>query len=105
MARSIMIVFNPPSSESLAAILNMKMEGVRTVIRRLHSIFIVLDSGSEPIQICHKLVADYLRDDNRCRDKKFHDNPSILHLELGLRCRQVVNNFSRGTYASYLYML
>jgi NACHT domain len=88
---SIVVVFNPLSCESLAAILDMPVDKVRTSLRRLHSIFIVPDSRSMPIRVCHKSLADYLQDESRCKDTRFYINPSILHLELGLRCLRLMN--------------
>jgi hypothetical protein len=88
---SIVIVFNPLSCKTLAAILNMKVENVRTALRRLHSVIIVPYSDSKPIRICHKSVADYLQDKTRCTDPRFHIDASVLHLELGLRCLRLMN--------------
>jgi hypothetical protein len=87
----IVVVFDPLSCASLAAILGIKMIKVWTVLSPLHSIFIVPDSESKPIRICHKSLADYLQDKNRCRDARFYVNPSDLHLELGLCCLRLVN--------------
>jgi hypothetical protein len=88
---SIVVVFNPLSCASLAVILDMEVDKVGTALRRLHSIFIVPDSESKPIRICHKSLADYLEDGERCRDPRFHINSSDLHLELGLRCLRLMN--------------
>jgi WD40 repeat protein len=89
---SIVVVFNPLSCSSLEGILGMKAGRVGTALRRLHSIFIVPESEVDPIRICHKSLADYLQDENRCKDSRFYINPSVLHLELGLRCLRLMNN-------------
>jgi NACHT domain len=88
---SVVVAFDPLSCASLATILDIEMDKVGTALRRLHSIFIVSDSVSKPIRICHKSVADYLQDKTRCRNAKFYINPSDLHLELGLRCLRLMN--------------
>jgi NACHT domain len=88
---SIVVVFDPLSCESLAGILGMNVDKVGTALRRLHSIFIVPDSESKPIRMCHKSVADYFQDEKRCSDARFYINPSDLHFELGLRCLRLMN--------------
>jgi NACHT domain len=88
---SIVVVFNPLSCASLSVVLGMKMSKVWMALRPLHSIFIVPDSGSEAIRICHKSLADYLQDKIRCKDSRFYINSSVLHLELGLRCLRLMN--------------
>jgi hypothetical protein len=89
---SIVVAFNPLSCASLAAILGIKRSRAWTALSPLHSIFVIPDSESEPIQICHKSLTDYLQDEKRCADKRFYINPSVLHLELGLRCLRLMNN-------------
>jgi NACHT domain len=88
---SIVVAFDPLSCASLAAILGIKKNMVWAVLSPLHSIFIVPDSESKPIRICHKSLADYLQDMTRCKDAKFYINPSDVHLELGLRCLRLMN--------------
>jgi NACHT domain len=88
---SIVVVFNPLSCASLAAVLGIKESRVWTPLRTLHSIFIVPDSELEPIRICHKSLADYLTDGTRCTDTRFYIKPSVPHLELGLRCLRLMN--------------
>jgi NACHT domain len=88
---SIVVAFDPLSCAGLAAILGIKKNMVWAVLNPLHSIFIVPDSESMPIRICHKSLADYLQDENRCKDPRFHINSSDIHLELGLRCLRLMN--------------
>jgi NACHT domain len=88
---SIVVVFNPLSCAGLETILDIKMSRVWTVLSPLHSIFIVPESESKPIRICHKSLADYLQDKTRCTDTRFYINPSVLHLERGLRCLRLMN--------------
>jgi hypothetical protein len=89
---SIVVVFNPLSCASLAAILGMKMARVWTALRPLHSIFIVPDSGSAPIRICHKSLTNYLQDKTRCKDARFFIDSSVLHSELGQSCLWLMND-------------
>jgi hypothetical protein len=59
---SIVVTFDPLSCVSLAVILGIKKNTVWAVLSPLHSIFIIPDSESKPIRICHKSLADYLQD-------------------------------------------
>jgi WD40 repeat protein len=88
---SVVSVFNPLSCASLATMLGIQPNDVWTALRSLHSIFIIPDSESEPIRICHKSLADYFTDATRCTDARFHINPSVVHLELGIRCLRLMN--------------
>jgi hypothetical protein len=88
---SIVVGLNPLSCESLAAILEMHVDKVRTSLRRLHSVFIIPESNSKPIRICHKSFSDYLQDKTRCKDVRFYINPLDHHLQLGLCCVQMMN--------------
>jgi WD40 repeat protein len=88
---SIVVVFDPLSCASLAAIFGIKKSRVWTILSPLHSIFIVPDTESKPMRICHKSLADYLQDRTRCKDARFYVNPLHLHMELGLRCLRLMN--------------
>jgi NACHT domain len=88
---SIVSVFNPLSCAYLATILGISTDDVWIALSSLHSIFIVPDSVSDPIRICHKSLADYLTDATRCTDRRFYIKPSVLHLELGTRCLRLMN--------------
>jgi NACHT domain len=87
---SIVLAFNPLSRADLATILNIPSERVRTALHLLHSVFVVPDSKSEPIEICHKSLADYVTDPDRCNDKRFTIEPTVYHLELGTRCLELM---------------
>jgi NACHT domain len=88
---SVVLAFDPLSRASLATILGITSEDVGIALRSLHSVFIIPESKSDSIRICHKSLADYLTDGNRCTDPRFHLNPSVFHLELGIRCLQSMN--------------
>jgi NACHT domain len=88
---SVVLVFDPLSRASLGTILDIQSSDVGLALRSLHSIIIVPDSELQPIRICHKSLADYLTDPNRCKDTRFYINPSISHLKLGIRCLQLMN--------------
>jgi hypothetical protein len=83
---AIVLAVNPLSRVTLAAILNITQSQVQTAMHSLHSIFLVPDSESEPIRICHKSVADFFTSRTRCTDPRFFINPSSYHLKLGTGC-------------------
>jgi hypothetical protein len=87
---SVVLVFNPLSHASLATILGITSEDVWIALYSLHSVFIVPESKSELIRICHKSLADYHSDKTRCSDSRFYINPSVSHLELAIRCLQLM---------------
>jgi NACHT domain len=59
---SIVLAFIPLSRSSLTGILGMPSVKVLMVLRFLHSVFIVPDSASDPVRICHKSLMQYLTD-------------------------------------------
>jgi NACHT domain len=88
---SILLAFNPLSRTSLARILGISSEKVWMSLLHLHSVFVVPESDTRPIRICHKSLADFLTDAQRCRDPKFHIDVPTHHLCFGIRCLDLMN--------------
>ena len=81
---AVMVVFNPLSVKALSDLL--KVPGISTTLRSLHSLLLIPTSRDAPIQIFHKSFPDFLMDQRRCTDHQFFVNPPIHHAEILLSC-------------------
>jgi hypothetical protein len=88
---SIVLAFTPLSTASLAKILKISSERIRSIISRLHSVFIVPDSDSDDVRIFHKSFSDFITTEDRCRDKRYWISAPAHHLELGALCLELMN--------------
>jgi hypothetical protein len=70
---SVVVVFSPISCESLAIILDMKVDRIGTSLPRHHSIFLVLDCQYAPAS------SHYLQGTTQSTDTRFYINPSVHH--------------------------
>jgi hypothetical protein len=43
------------------------------------------------MHVCHKSLADFITDTNRCTEKRFHIEPSVYHWKLGMSCLKLMN--------------
>ena len=81
---AVVLVFNPLSVEVLSDLL--RVSGVSTTLRSLHSLLLVPTSEVTPVHVFHKSFPDFLMDQNRCTDHQFFINPPIHHVEISLSC-------------------
>jgi hypothetical protein len=87
---SIVLALKPLPRASLAEILEITPEIIWNMLTHLHSVLIVPESKSEPIRILHKSFADFVTDNQRCRDVRFHIDPPTYHSELGGHCLKLM---------------
>jgi hypothetical protein len=59
---------------------------VQDALDSLHAIFDVPENLSKPIQMLHLSVRDFLVDNTRCPDVRFHIDPQQMHLDLLSNC-------------------
>jgi hypothetical protein len=89
---SIVLAFTPLSCADLERILGISRSQFRVAIRSLHPVIMVPGSDQRPLQIHHKSFADFLTDSSRCTDRRFCIEPSVLHVNLGMRCLILMNS-------------
>ena len=87
---TVLLVFNPLSLRALSDLL--RVSGIPTTLRSLHSLLLVPASKDSPIQIFHKSFPDFLTDPDRCTDQQFFIDPSIHHREIVLSCLSVMRD-------------
>ena len=85
---AVLLVFNPLSSRTLSDLL--KVSGILTTLRSLHSLLLVPDVQGDPIHTFHKSFPDFLTDQKRCKDKRFFVDPTVHHAEILLLCLKLM---------------
>jgi len=81
---AVVLVFNPLSVKALSDLL--RVSGISTALRSLHSLLLVPANKDAAVQIFHKSFPDFLMNSRRCTDSQFFIDPSIHHREILLSC-------------------
>ena len=81
---AVLLVLNPLSVKALSDLL--RVSGISTALRSLHSLLLVPTSKDAAIHIFHKSFPDFLMDSRRCTEHQFFIDPSIHHREILLSC-------------------
>ena len=81
---AVVLVFNPLSAKTLSELL--RVSGISTALRSLHSLLLVPTSKDAAIHIFHKSFPDFLMDSRRCTDNQFFIDSSIHHREILFSC-------------------
>ena len=87
---AVLLVFDPLSVRALSDLL--RVPGIPTTLRSLHSLLLIPASTDAPIQIFHKSFPDFLTDPGRCTDQRFFVNPTICHREIVLSCLNMMKD-------------
>jgi len=81
---AVLLVLNPLSVKVFSDLL--RVSGISTALRSLHSLLLIPTSKDAPIRIFHKSFPDFLTDQKRCTDQRFFVDPSAHHAEIFLSC-------------------
>ena len=87
---AVLLVFNPLSTKALSELL--KVSGISTTLRSLHSLLLVPTSEAAPVCIFHKSFPDFLMDQGRCKDNRFFIDPPTHHMEALLSCLNLMRD-------------
>jgi len=87
---AITLAFNPLSRKDLSTILGIPTTLILTTLRHLHSVILIPTNETEEIRTFHKSFPDFLQDDGRCTDPRFHINPKTYHTAMTLSCLELV---------------
>ncbi|KAG6811543.1 hypothetical protein H0H92_006896 [Tricholoma furcatifolium] len=89
---SVVLAFNPIPVDELAELLDTEASSILILLRMLHAVLRVPPSNDRPITLYHKSFFDYITDDSRCINPKFHVDPSIQHCMLVNCCLRLMNS-------------
>ena len=93
---AIILAFNPLSQKEISIILGIPPTLILTTLRHLHSTILVPSDESEEIRIFHKSFPDFLQDDQRCADPRFHIDPIAHHSDMALSCLELMKKLERN---------
>ena len=85
---TVLLVFNPLSVRTLSNLI--RVPGISTTFRSLHSLLLVPEGAEDPIRAFHKSFPDFLTDPKRCKDQRFFVDPTIHHVEILLLCLKLM---------------
>jgi hypothetical protein len=87
---AIILAFNPLSRKALSTILGLSTTLISTTLCHLHSVILVPADEDQEIRIFHKSFPDFLQDDKRCTNPRFHISPATHHWLMILSCLELV---------------
>ena len=93
---AIVLAFNPLSQRELSTILGMSIALISATLRHLHSVILVPSDEAEEIRVFHKSFPDFLQDNKRCIDHRFHIDPGLHHYHMVFGCLKLVRTLKRN---------
>jgi hypothetical protein len=93
---AIVLAFVPLSRRELSRILCIPTSIIRTTLRHLHSVVLVPDDETKEIRVFHKSFPDFLQDEERCTDPRFHIDSADHHGDVVLGCLKLVKVVGRN---------
>jgi len=91
---TVVLLFDRLEPESLERLLSLEEGTVRWMLRDLHSIAIVPNTGAGPIRLMHPSFHDFLVDIDRCIDVNFVVDAGRQHTLLAEHCLRVLQSLT-----------
>ncbi|KAF9786248.1 hypothetical protein BJ322DRAFT_1020328 [Thelephora terrestris] len=89
---AVILVANPLSPSTIAAILGFDITYISTLLSSMHSLLILQENVDHPVQPFHKSFPDYIIDPTRCADLRFClQPPDDQHTALLISCLELMN--------------
>ena len=92
---SIVLLFSPLSSDSLASLINVPGEDLRQTLEHLHSILDVPEERACPIRLHHPSFRDFFLDSKRCTDQHLWVDKNEAHWTLANACIRIMCDMLR----------
>lgn len=90
VAGSIVVLLDMLSVIALAGLLSMKVETVEVTLSKLGSVLDIPSDTERPVRLIHPSFRDFLLDESRCENNRFHVQRETAHTYLALRCLDVL---------------
>ena len=87
---AVILAANPLSPSMVATLLGIGVDSVFLRLSSAHSL-LILQGADHPVQPFHKSFPDFIVDQTRCTNKRFHISPSTHHLEILVGCFKLMN--------------
>ena len=88
---SIVTLSDILSVSALANLLNIPTESVELALGNLHSVLDIPSDAEAPIRLLHPSFHDFVSDEGRCEDLRFHVEKASLHSRLLISCLRVMS--------------
>ena len=88
---AVVLAVNPLSPSAIATLLRLDTEQVFPLLSSVHSLLILQEDTSHPIQPFHKSFPDFITDPARCSNPRFHVSPPDQHREILVVCLELMN--------------
>ena len=101
---AVVLVTNPLTPSAIATLTGFGPGVVKSLFQSVQSLLVLHEDADQPIQPFHKSFPDFMVDQSRCSDPRFHISRD-LHIDLVLRCLGIMcgslrkNMFSIPDYA------
>ncbi|KAF4564512.1 hypothetical protein EYR40_010677 [Pleurotus pulmonarius] len=87
---TIVLAFQPLSTEQLELLLGLDKGHARLSLRRLHSILVVTANNQDPIRLAHPSFYDFLTTKERSGERYL--DPSVLHGKIATACFRIIRD-------------
>ena len=87
---SIVVLLDVLSVTALGALLSIKVESIEATLVALGSVLDIPSDNTRPVRLLHPSFRDFLLDDTRCEDKRFHVVEETIHTNLAILCLDVL---------------
>ena len=88
---TVVLAANPLSPSAIATLLRVNAKSVHRLLSSVNSLLILHESVDHPVRPFHKSFPDFVTDPTRCTDERFRISPSDHHLQLLIRCLDLMN--------------
>ena len=88
---AVILAANPLSPSAIAQLLRLDTEDVFPLLSSAHSLLVLHEDVDHPVRPFHKSFPDFITDPTRCTSQRFHISPSDYHMELLVRCLELMN--------------
>jgi hypothetical protein len=88
---AVVLAANSLSPSAIATLLSFDSEAVFSRLSSIHSLLILQEAVDVPVLPFHKSFPDFITDPTRCINERFHISPSDYHLELLVKCLNLMS--------------
>ena len=89
---AVVLALNPLSPSAIAMLLGVDIEEVSIILSSVHSLLTLQeDDHDQPVRPFHKSFPDFIIDQARCTNPRFHVYPPDRHKELLIGCLELMN--------------
>ena len=88
---AVVLVVNPLSPSTIAALLGLDPDDVSPILFSTHSLLVLREDIDHPVRPFHKSFSDFIINPARCTDPRFRVRPSDQHARLLVGCLELMN--------------